>query len=296
MSKAFGVRDQNVIVGRGELFVARVLADGSYDGEDYVGDSPSVSLSIQDDVERIQSSDPVVPVTLATVVRSSTRTFAWSTQDANDRILSDFVGGLPPVDVAAKADAAVTDEEITITSLERWYQLGVSAARPEGARRIKDVVIRAKKAGAVADAYDAASSGDMGNFFVDADWGRIYIPDNQTDAAGASADKIAPGSKIYVTYKDASPARTVTRTGGAAKQAYGALRFLGESPSGKARNIYARSCIIAASGEATIKQDQGRATLNFSCEVQKPSGGWPELTLDGETLPADSVALLAALG
>ena len=187
MSKAFDARHQNVVMGKGELYIERVTGSDSdglpiYDGAWYAGDSPAVSLSIQDEVDRVQSSDSVRPTNLATAVRSSTRTISFSTRDASDEAWSYFIGGLRPQVVAAKGNVQVADEKILITSLERWYQLGRSAARPEGAASIVagQIDVRSKKAGAAADAYAEASANTMGNYFVDPPHARIYVPDNQT--------------------------------------------------------------------------------------------------------------------
>ena len=110
--------------------------------------------------------------------------------------------------------------------------------------------------------------------------------------------KIAAGDTIYVSYQDSSPSRGVVKTGSQAQQTFGALRFLAAAanPAAKPRNFYARSCIIAASGDAALKQETGEAQLSFSCELQQPAGGYPELVMDGVALPLDSAALLAALG
>ena len=296
MTVARQIHQNNIVAGAGEVRLALRQADGTYDGERYVGDSTGLSLAVTRNVVDVQSGDGATPRTIEEIVTSTERTFSLTLHDVNaDNIALFFQADIGQQD---NANTAVVDAPLSVYP-GRWYTLGQSANNPLGWGALTGTVsesgadkgdvtgalsITPAAGGAavtvtvdpdyVAAEEVAGKVRDTKDILVDLERGAIYIsPYGDLKAAGPH--------KLEVDYTPAEPAspkpkrRTFRST---TKSQQGALRYTEQSQTGvTGHDIYARLCSITANGELPLKDRSAAQQFGLSLKVLVPDDNYPAI-------------------
>ena len=287
MTAATDNHEDNILIGSGELFIDVLDSAGERTGERYLGDAVGATLSVASERVQVFSGSGPVARQIVNKVRSLTRTLAMTLHDMSLENMALFVGAPDPV---AEADKAVRVEGAGAEKIGarkgRWYQLGVSDARPAGVRAVKD-----EKAGGAAatgahnDGADAVivttaaaapAAGNTlaraANYAVDKDRGRIFIKD---DAPDLPADGV-----IYAHYKPVAAADRKQVAATALREVRAAVRYIKDTQTGRGRNIYAPLCSVSAGGEMALMSRENEQQLRISCEILDPGAGRAALLID----------------
>ena len=270
MTAARNAHSNNVVLGAGEVYADLFDAAGNKTGERYLGDSPAATISVTSESTTVLSSDGPVARELVNRVRSVSRSIGFTLKDSSIANWALFLLGddEPYADEAV----AVADEEIAIVRRGRWYQLGVSDAKPTGVAAIAQGGVAVTYANNGADTALPAEQ-----FEVDRDHARIMV---RPDSAA-----VADGDTIKIDYTPvASPARRIAKAG-APKQLRCALRYIEDrDAAGEARNVYAVECNLAPGGEVGLKSRETEQQLAFTAAVVDQGGSRPSLFVDGVEL------------
>lgn len=286
MTIARKIKRNNIVVGAGEIRLAAVLADDTYDGERNMGDVVGMNIAISSTTQDVQSGSGANPIDLETITTETDRTLTMTLHDINTDNLAIFFQGVTDQQVDTVTE--VIDEALVVNR-DRWYQLGQSADTPLGIGAASDVVIASSADGnqnqpgtPVVKQYKGTNTTtDDPNYaatdlkdatvdvIVDLKRAAIYItPD---------APNISDGDTIYVDYTPV--AKTRPRIKSSSKSFIGAVHYIEQSQDGvKGHDIYARRCRITASGDmAAIGRDREQQ-IGLSCKVLAPTDGYPSLT------------------
>lgn len=288
MSAISNSHSDNILLGSGHLFIDVLSASGARTGERYLGDAVGATLAVESERVQVFSGSGPVARQLVNKVRSLTRRLSATLHDVSMENLALFVGAGDAVgaetDAAARI-AGATAEALTVRR-GRWYQLGVSEARPAGLRAVRDETATGKVAGAhdagaaaliLTDAAAVAAAGNTvaraTNYAVDAASGRVYILPKAAD--------IADGDTVYVHYTPiAAPARPQVATPATPQDVRAAVRYIEETATGRGRNLYAPLCSVAASGELALMSRESEQQIQIAAEILEPGGGKAALLID----------------
>ena len=279
-------RTERTLVGSGECFIALMGADGTYEHERYLGQTPGASLSTETNEIEVESSDGPVAETLQRVVVSRKYTFSLTLGDISHENLQLFTGG--DVEDQAAYNTAVMDEGRYEVVSDRWIQLGQTSSRPSGHRLASGATVTI----AVADNEDGSGNPgtitavydddvpEASEILIERATGRLYIPQDSTHA----------GKWIELDYTPTTPAAKRVKVGDA-QAIEGAFRYQeSENPQGTAKPLhyYARLCSIRGDGQDELKSREGPQRLSLVVAVTKPAAGWPLLSIEGVAQPAAS--------
>ena len=258
-------RAKNYTLGAGKLYFDRLDANGVSTGEFYIGNTPSLTYSSDEERQEHYSADEAARDKDASIVIRSDVTIGFTTDDIQPENMAMLFKG----DAATLATASDTDVEETITvNRGRWYQLGVDASNPSGLREITVSSVTDDEVSPV-----AIPGGDGGvNYELDEALGRIYIKE---DATG-----IADGDDIIITYDVAASSRTIIINEG--DQVKGALRYIADNTTGENRDHYWPLVEISPDGDYEFKGDDWNE-MSFSGEVLK-SGTLAKHYVDGRAV------------
>lgn len=291
MSAISDRHSDNILLGSGHLFIDVLGAAGARTGERYLGDAAGATLAVESERVQVFSGSGPVARQLVNKVRSLTRRLSATLHDVSMENLALFVGAGDAVGSETDAAARVGDaaaEALTVRR-GRWYQLGVSAARPAGVRAVRDATAAGKTAGAhdadhggaaaliVTTAAAAAVANNTvaraTNYAVDAANGRVYILPKAAD--------ISDGDTVYVHYTPvAEAARAQVATPATPQDVRAAVRYIEETATGRGRNLYAPLCSVAASGELALMSRETEQQIQIAAEILEPGGGKAALLID----------------
>ena len=297
MTIARKIHSNNIVAGAGEIRFAKIIVgeDGeeTYDGEIYVGDSVSLSMSISQETRQTQSGDGATPTVLESTVTSTDRSFAFVLHDISAPNMALFLQGTAGEQI--NANNAVTDEELSVYP-GRWYQLGMSSDRPAGWGAYKaptnadrntqitnsgNVIITNDDASVTYDlseetAYvgdkDPASpltARDTVAIILDPKRGAIYI-----SPYGALAG--AGPHKIEVDYTPAEPTDKRPTFQSGTQSILVAMRYTEQAGQGvQGQDIYVRRMRLSANGQWDAKSRSAEQQLPLTGQVLEPTDGWP---------------------
>ena len=263
---------QNIVIGAGEMYLDLFDAAGKTAGERYLGDAASATLTITTENTVVFSGTGAVGKELANVVRTIGRQFSLSLRDMSLENQALFAVG--DVEDDAIAATAVADEEIPVKP-NRWYQLGVAAARPAGINKVGSVAVTGGTVSA-AGTFTAASTAwtEDTDYTVDEASGRIGILDTATTRAA--------GAAIQVDYTPAAQSGR-QQVVAATKQLRGAFRYIEDAAEGRGRNFYAPRCLVTPGGDLTLldgRSAEQQIALAVSC--LEPAGALAPLYIDAQ--------------
>lgn len=240
-------------IPRGRVFFNPInTATDEYLGELYMGNCPSLGLSIETEKAEHYSSETGLREKDASVVLEVKRTGSLTCDNMSGTNVALFLSG--STGTITQAGASVTDEVIDVIP-GRYYQLGLGASTPVGARKVSAVVVT-NSAGTTT--YVAGT-----DYLLDADRGRLQILTTGTIVAG----------EIKVDYTKAATTWEGIRSG-AAGELLGALRIVSDNATGDQRDFYMPRVSLVPSGEIpVIAEGTDFAQMTFDADVLKPANG-----------------------
>jgi len=243
--------DPNYVVGRGKLYFrpflpgTRTLAPG---GSRYLGNSPEVSLSQDEDKLDHYNSDSGIRVKDASVSLQNDMSGSFTLDDIQPENLALWFRG--DVESNVIAGGAVADEAHSDVKLGSYIQLGLTAGNPIGARNVSLVV--------VTDASDDSVIAAAGNYEVDPVTGRVFILPDAAD--------ITEGMDLEIDYTAAAGTEEVVIAAGTTIE--GRLEFFADNAAGANRD-YIWPCVqISPDGDFALKGDDWQQ-MEFSLEILK---------------------------
>lgn len=260
-------RTKNYTLGAGKLYFDRMDADGNLTGEYYIGNTTSLTGSTDETREEHYSSDEAERAKDASVVTQSDQTVGFTTDDIQPENLALLWKGTAE-QLAVAADPGV--EETIAVMRGRWYQLGMSATSPTGARSITLTSVTDDEAVPVAIPGGAGGA----NYEVDLELGRIFIKEDAPD--------VADGDSIIVTYDVGAHSRTVIISKGDTIR--GALRYIADNTAGENRDDYWPLVELSPDGDYEFKADSW-SEMSFTGEVLKREG-YEKHYVDGRPVTA----------
>lgn len=240
-------------IPRGRVFFNPInTATDEYLGELYMGNCPSMGLSIETEKAEHYSSETGLREKDASVVLEVKRTGSLTCDNMSGTNVALFLSG--STGTITQAGASVTDEVIDVIP-GRYYQLGLGVSTPVGARKVSAVVVT-NSAGTTT--YVAGT-----DYLLDADRGRLQILATGTIVAG----------EIKVDYTKAATTWEGIRSG-AAGELLGALRIVSDNATGDQRDFYMPRVSLVPSGEIpVIAEGTDFAQMTFDADVLKPANG-----------------------
>lgn len=240
-------------IPRGRVFFNPInIATDEYLGELYMGNCPSLGLSIETEKAEHYSSETGLREKDASVVLEVKRTGSLTCDNMSGTNVALFLSG--STGTITQAGASVTDEVIDVIP-GRYYQLGLGVSTPVGARKVSAVVVT-NSAGTTT--YVAGT-----DYLLDADRGRLQILATGTIVAG----------EIKVDYTKAATTWEGIRSG-AAGELLGALRIVSDNATGDQRDFYMPRVSLVPSGEIpVIAEGTDFAQMTFDADVLKPANG-----------------------
>lgn len=260
-------RDKNYTLGAGKLFFDRMDADGNLTGEYYIGNTTSLTGTVDETREEHYSSDERERGKDASVVTQSDESVGFTTDDIQPENLALLWKGTSEI-LAVTADPT-TVENITVMR-GRWYQLGVSDVAPTGARLITMTTLTDDEVAPV-----AVPGGSLGaNYEVDLELGRLFIKEDAPD--------IADGDILIATFAIAASSRTVIISKG--ETIRGSLRYIADNTAGVNRDDFWPLVELSPDGDYEFKADSW-SEMSFTGEVLKATGRFKHY-IDGRPVAA----------
>ncbi len=252
-------------IPRGRVFFNPInLATDELLGEIYMGNCPSFGVSIETEKAEHYASTSGLREKDASVVLEVKRNGQLTCDNMSGQNVSLFLSG--STGKVTQPAGSVVDEEITVIP-GRFYQLGLSALTPVGARRVSTVVVKPGTTGA---AYEAGT-----DFMLDAERGTLQIL-----ATGA-----IPAGKIKVSYAKAAVEWEGIRSGSSG-ELRGAMRVASDNATGANRDFYFPDVSLVPSGELpVIAEGTDFASMQFDVDILKPANG-EAIYVDGAPLAA----------
>ena len=240
-------------IPRGRVFFNPInTATDEYLGELYMGNCPSLGLSIETEKAEHYCSETGLREKDASVVLEVKRTGSLTCDNMSGTNVALFLSG--STGTITQAGASVTDEVIDVIP-GRYYQLGLGVSTPVGARKVSAVVVT-NSAGTTT--YVAGT-----DYLLDADRGRLQILTTGTIVAG----------EIKVDYTKAATTWEGIRSG-AAGELLGALRIVSDNATGDQRDFYMPRVSLVPSGEIpVIAEGTDFSQMTFDADVLKPANG-----------------------
>lgn len=250
----------NLTLGRGELWFAPYLTGTTTpDGERYIGNSPEFSLTIENENLDHFNSDHGVNEKDDSIVLSTNRTGAFTSDNIGMENLALFFLG----EAKTITTAAATGQTSIFTAAKAGltYQLGTTDATPSGARKVSNVVITAM-------GVTTPTAGT--DYTVDLDLGRLTIL-----SGGALV-----GKDVTATFDIAASSHRQVTSGANAIE--GSLRFISFNPKGDKIDYFMPKASITPNGDFALKGDEWQV-LPFTIEVKK-KGDLAAIYADGRPL------------
>jgi hypothetical protein len=244
------MRNPNYVVGRGKLYFNQFLAGTKTlsGGSRYLGNSPELSLSQDEDKLDHYSSDEGIKVKDASVSLQNDLTGSFSLDDISPENLALWFRGAVETNVIA--GGAVADEA-HVAALGTYIQLGLTDANPIGAKNVSLVTVtNVTQANAVVAA--------AGNYELDAVTGRILILDDAAD--------VAEGDDLTIDYTAGAGNEEIVIAAGTTIE--GRLEFFAANAAGENRDYLWPYVQIRPDGDFALKGDDWQS-MTFSLEVLK---------------------------
>lgn len=256
----------NYTVGRGKLFLARETSFDVFDqvGERYVGNSPGFTLNVESTALDHFNSDGGINELDASVTLSVNRSGTITLDDISpDNLLLFFLGSKVTV---AQAATPVVGEQINGVLPGLFYQLGATAANPQGVRGIGAV--------SVTDDAGVPATFDAGDDYeIDAVTGRLYV---------VPGGAITASTNLRVNYTPVASSRDRVISGSSPVK--GRLRYVEDNPAGENRTFLLPLMEISPNGDFDMKGDTWRQMV-FNLKPMK-RGNMAALYIDGQPITA----------
>ncbi len=250
--KEYEDHGHQIVLGAGEVYIARTGAPG----ERYVGDTPGASLSVELEETTIFASDGPQTDRRLLDIQKPRRTFNVTLQDISAANVALWLSGTE----STTPGSAVSDELYPAVAVGYWYQFGGGAGVPAVAASAA-VSGKAGKSGSSAISHidPVGSIQSDTEIAVDYEKGRFKVL--KKTALGKDADS----GPIRLSYTPVARSRVVSGI----DAVYGAVRYLERAATAGAsgRNVYIPRARIVASGQWELKSREQPQRMELSCEV-----------------------------
>lgn len=239
---------QNLTAPNGACFFALQRADGTFEGERYVGFCESFAATITTERLELYASNCGPREKVRDIPTQTDRAASFSLRDLSPENMRMMMMG----EVAKHTQAAtpVVDEEITDVQKGRYYYVGVTASNPVGVGEISPTGVSVKV---------ASSSMVLGtDYEVDHKRGRIYII-----PGGAIADD----ADIKVSYTPV--AKTYTRINSGNNAIRGRFRIEACNVDGINRDTIIPLMDVSPTGDVSLITNSEYVQLNFEGRIIK---------------------------
>lgn len=247
----------------GELYFDP-LVNGAYQGERYLGNTPSAELTIEPQkLDHYDADTNEVSKDFSYATRVD-RSMALTADEVSLENLALFFGAT--ASTVTQTAAPVVAEPIADVQKGRYYQLGQTSGNPTGVRNVGSVVVKLSGGGT---AFVAGT-----DYLLDAARARLYI---------IPAGGIADGADIEVDYTPVANTRDRLASG-AGVTVSGRLRFLANNLAGENMDYYFPSVSVTPSGSYQLKgggENPAVASMGFTVEILKPSNA-EAIYIDGQ--------------
>lgn len=250
--------NNNYTLGRGEVFFARFIDDNkTAGGERYIGNTPELSLTIEQEVLDHFSSDHGIREKDESIALQVNRTGTMSTDNINtDNVALFFFGEASQVSEAG----GVVNEVLQAVEQGLHYQLGVSANRPAGAKGISGAEDSNSVQAVVVEGDSNSGPYIEGtDYTIDTELGRLFVVEGGGIANGSNLD-------VTFTVRESTYSRVISGS----QPVEGAMRFIAFNPTGDDIDYYFPWVKISPNGDYALKSDEWQ-TIPFNIEVLKRS-------------------------
>lgn len=250
---------KNYTLGRGKLKFGQFRTGTQTPrGDRYLGNSPEISFTSEQETLDHYNSDAGINVKDATVILSQDYTGSFTLDDINmANMAMFFLGDAQTLTVSASTVTAEVHESVEVGFI---YQLGTSTTNPSGVRQVASVVVRK-----VGNATPLVAGTD---YVVDTVLANVTILEG-----GALVD----GDDIEVDYAIQASTRDIVISKG--KTIEGSLRYEANNPTGANIDYFMPWVKITPNGDFTLKGDEWQ-TLPFTIEILK-KGSLEAIYADG---------------
>lgn len=239
------------VLPRGEIYFDPYDADGNLTGERFLGNAPSLTLTIETEtLDHRSSTGPVLELDKRVVV-SNTRSFAVTVDEPTDENLELWAQG--DLTEHSQSSASAATETISGVKGGRHYQIGRTDDNPVGIRPVTSV--------GVTDSSGTPSYVEGTDYEVDLALGRIKI------LAGGS---ITDGDDIEVTYDaEAKTWSHIESSDQGPKK--GAFRYVAYPAEGDPVDHYFPEAELAPAGDLQLIAENEWQQLPFDGNIIKKS-------------------------
>lgn len=254
--------NKNYTLGKGRLFFD-AFAQGTLNeqGERYFGDTMEFNVTSESESLEHFDNDAGIRVKDASVLLELSRTGTLITENISPENLALFFLG--SAGVLTQAAAAGQQTNYATVKKGYYYQAGKTTARPEGARKITNVVVTPAAGGT---AYVVGT-----DYTVDLDLGRVQVLES-----GAIVE--ATGIRIAFDIQAATFTRIVTAADAEIK---GALRYISTNPQGEKFDYFFPYVSLKPNGDFALKSGEEWQQLGFQFEVLKKDDNTEAMYING---------------
>lgn len=242
-----------LVLGRGKIFLAQCLPNQAIheiNGFEYVGNSPSFSLSVEEETLDHYNSDAGLKEKDYTVSLQVNRSGEFTTDHIKPINVARFFLGSTSVITQAAVGAAVV-QTLTDVIAGATYVIGRTLANPAGVQGLATVVVASVPAGTT---YVAGT-----DYVVYPALGVIEI---------LSTGAIATGTDISVSYTLTAGTKTRIVSGNTSFE--GAMQYRQDNAVGENRTFLFPQVRVRPAGDFNLKGDEWQE-LTFAVEVLKPA-------------------------
>lgn len=249
----------NYTLGKGKLYFDPYDANDNTTGERYMGNCPSIEVSVESESLEHYSSESGIQEKDEEVLLRIVRNCNVTCDNMSDDNVSMFViGNLSTITQTA---TPVVDEAHVVKQ-GRYYQLGASSSNPTGVKGVTAVTVTGPSG---TPTYTLTT-----DYTVDAALGRVYI---------VPGGGIADDATIEVDYTPTANSRTQVASQ-SLSAVEGALRFVSDNPKGTNRDLYAPKVQLKPSGSFQLIGEEWMA-VTFTIEFLKKDANTEALYVDG---------------
>lgn len=242
--------NKDYVLGSGQIFFDLFLPNtNTGTGERYLGNSPELSTSREDEVLDHYDADEGLRVKDDSVTLERNQTLTFNTDHISLENVAAFFGGdLEKLTITAETGAI----QVVTVIRGRNYQLGVTDDLPQGARNI--TITTVTKPGTP----DPVAVSATGNFELNSALGRVYIEPDAPD--------IEDGDVLTFTFDIAAGLREFVI--GKGMELVGAMRFIATNPKGTKKDYYWPKVKLSPNGDYALKGQEWQV-IPFTAEVLK---------------------------
>lgn len=254
---------KNYTLGKGRVyFDAFVQGTLNPQGERYFGDTMEFNVTSESESLEHFDNDAGIRVKDASVLLELSRTGTLITENISPENLALFFLGSS----ATLTQSAVTAQNTEFNTVKKgyYYQMGATTAKPEGVRKVTNVVVKNKTTPATVYVLNT-------DYTVDLDLARVHVLESGsiTEAAGI---------RIEFDIAAASFTRIVTAADAEIK---GVLRYISTNPQGEKFDYFFPYVSLKPNGDFALKSGEEWQQLGFQFEVLKKDDNTEAMYING---------------